>query len=157
MMPLQSFFSRVLKNEEVRLYALLLLAAVSLPAQTATLTGRVSDPSDAIVPGAAVIATGPGGAHKAQSGADGAYSITNLNPGTYKVTASAPQLATPQPVSIALRPGVNTLNLQVKVTTANQQLTVSDNSLPAVSRRNCQQRQRHHHQRRRPRRPFGRP
>jgi hypothetical protein len=71
MMRLQSFFSRGLKNGEVRLYALLLLAAASVCAQTATLNGRVSDQSDAIVPGAAVIATGPGGAHKAQSGTTG--------------------------------------------------------------------------------------
>ncbi len=62
-----------------------------------------------------------------------AYRILNLNPGAYRVSASAPQLTTPQPVSIVLRPGPNTLNLQLKVTTANQQVTVSDNSLPAVS------------------------
>ncbi len=132
-MHFQSFFSHGLKNEEVRLYSLIFFIASGLCAQTAALTGRVSDQSDAIVPGAAVIATGPGGAHRGRAGSDGVYRILNLNPGAYKVSSSAPQLATAQPVSIVLRPGPNTLNLQLKVTTANQQVTVSDNSLPAVS------------------------
>src|ERR1700692_1071849 len=96
-MHLQSFFSRVLKNGKVRLYSLVFFVASSLCAQPASLTGRVSDQSDAIVPGAAVIATGPGGAHAAQTGTDGTYRIVNLNPGNYKVRASAPQLAPTQP------------------------------------------------------------
>ncbi|HZL56068.1 MAG TPA: carboxypeptidase regulatory-like domain-containing protein [Bryobacteraceae bacterium] len=108
-------------------------AAPFLAAQTATLTGRISDQTNAIVPGAAVVAVGPGGAHSARAGSDGAYSIANLAPGAYKVTASAPQLATAQPASIALRQGPNVLNLQLRLATANQQLTVSDNPGPSVS------------------------
>ena len=117
----------------MRLYAFLLFLAVPLFAQNATLTGRVSDQSGAIVPGAAVVATGPGGGHSATTNSEGTYEFLSLVPGAYRIMATAPQLATPQPASLTLRPGPNTLNLQLKVATANQQLTVSDNPGPTVS------------------------
>ena len=117
----------------MRLYAFLLFLAVPLFAQNATLTGRVSDQSGAIVPGAAVVATGPGGGHSATTNSEGTYEFLSLVPGAYRIMATAPQLATPQPASLTLRPGPNTLNLQLKVATANQQLTVSDNAGPTVS------------------------
>lgn len=109
------------------------VSAPALLAQTASLSGRVSDPSGAVVPNAAVSLSGPGGARKTAAGRDGAYSFPNLPIGDYQATASAPQLNMPQPAAISLKPGANTLNLQLTVATAVQQVTVSDNSGPAVS------------------------
>ena len=105
----------------------------ALIAQTGTLTGRVTDESGGVVPSASVVATGPGGAKKTAAGANGAYNLTGLAVGTYKVSASAPQLATPQPVSIEVHAGSNVLDLQMKVSANAQQLTVSENAAPALS------------------------
>jgi len=102
-------------------------------AQTATLNGRIIDESGAVVLSAVVIATGPSGTKRTSSAADGAYTFTALQPGTYKLNASAPQLALPQPVAITLRPGAKTVDLQLKITANAQQLTVTDQALPALS------------------------
>lgn len=115
----------------------LFLIAPLLCAQTATLSGRVTDQSGAVVPAAAIVATGPpeirSGVIKATAGSDGAYSLTGLTPGAWKVSASAPQLALPQPAAITLRAGVNTLDLQLKIAASAQQVTVTDSGAPAIS------------------------
>jgi len=110
----------------------LLLSPVAF-AQTASLTGRVSDESGAVVPGAGVTIDGPGGAKRTAARGDGTYSFAGLAPGDYRVTGSAPQLTTPQAVPITLRPGANALQLQLRVTAAKEQVTVSDNAGPSVS------------------------
>jgi hypothetical protein len=104
-----------------------------LLAQTATLTGRVSDESGAIVQAATVTLSDANGVQAALSRADGNYSFSRLAPGDYTVSASAPQLALPKPVKVSLRPGVNTFNVQLKVATTTQQFTVQENSGPALS------------------------
>src|SRR5580693_8683524 len=95
----------------------LLLAFIvpaTLLAQTASLRGLVTDESGAIVPAAAVRLTGPDKKPQtATADSNGAYSFAGLAPGDYSVQASAPQLATARPVKIALKPGSQTLNLQV--------------------------------------------
>lgn len=73
------------------LLALILLAVVSsAPAQvlTGTLTGTVTDPTDAVVPGASVILTdsNSGKVYKVNTDASGVYTFTNLPNSTYKVT-----------------------------------------------------------------------
>ncbi len=69
---------------------LIFLSSVQLVAQVASLTGRVTDPSGAAVPGAMVTATGDGGAVKvATTGLDGKYAITDLPAGKYTVRATA--------------------------------------------------------------------
>ena len=78
-----------------RLALLLLLArpflVLRLPAQspTATLVGRVSDATGASVPGAAVrvVNTATNDRREVQSDLDGNYTVTNLTPGVYVVTA----------------------------------------------------------------------
>jgi len=85
-------------------------------AQTATLRGQVTDESRAVIPGANVTLTGPAGLVKTTAADNnGLYSFVALAPGSYTVQAAAPQLALPQPAKIGLKPGVQTLNLQLTV------------------------------------------
>jgi hypothetical protein len=73
-----------------RLVFLVLLAVVSCYGQTVTgsLTGHVADPSGAAVPGVKVTATevARGVARQATTNETGNYTITSMEPGTYKVT-----------------------------------------------------------------------
>ncbi len=56
-----------------------------------TLTGRVVDSSNAVIPGVRIIATqvDTGSNHETISGADGLYAIPYLSPGTYRISAEA--------------------------------------------------------------------
>jgi hypothetical protein len=56
-----------------------------------------------------------------------------LAPGKYKVLAAAPDLAMAQPAQIALTGGVQSLNLQLKVASTVQQVTVQENAGPGVT------------------------
>ncbi len=49
------------------------------------------------------------------------------------MSATAPDLTTPQPTKILLKPGPQTLNLQLKVASTMQQVTVQENAGPSVS------------------------
>ena len=81
-------------TQKVRmLLVCLLVLAVRLPAQEfrGTLTGRVTDAQEAVVPGVKVVATqvDTGANYEAVSSGDGQYTIPFLAPGTYRVTAEA--------------------------------------------------------------------
>src|SRR5580704_2435139 len=110
---------------------LIVTFVVSMPvcAQTASLRGQVMDETGAVVPGAKITLTGSSGAAKiTTSGNDGSYSIAGLAPGTYTVRAEAPDLTQTQPATIVLKPGAQTLNLQMKVASVTQQVTVQENA-----------------------------
>ncbi len=118
--------------------ALLIVFAIGLPtaslrAQSASLRGRVTDESGAVVPSATVLLNGPSGSTRATtaSGA-GVYSFTGLPPGDYTVTASAPNLEQTQPVKIALR-GPQTLDLRLSVASTTQRVTVKESPGPEVT------------------------
>ncbi len=110
-----------------------LLSGPALVGQTASLAGRVSDESGAIVQAATVTLSDSRNAQKAVSRADGSYSFSRLTPGDYTISASAPQMALPKPVKLSLRPGTNSFDVQLKVVASAQQVTVQENSGPAVS------------------------
>jgi len=116
------------------LLTLVLLITAPIFAQTATLRGQVTDESGAIVPGATVKVNGPSGLIKTvTTGSDGAYSFVGLVPGNYTVLASAPDLAMAQPAKVTLSGGVQALNLQLKVASTVQQVTVQENAGPGVT------------------------
>ncbi|MDQ1470911.1 MAG: hypothetical protein QOJ99_2391 [Bryobacterales bacterium] len=117
----------------LRTLVLSALAIHALFAQNASLTGRVTDESGAVVAGATVTLTGSSGTRQANSGPDGTYNFSNLNPASFKIFASAPQLGTRQPVAVTIHSGSNSLNLELAVAAAAQQLTVTDNAGPGVS------------------------
>ena len=65
--------------------------ALAQTSGTGALTGTITDASGAVVPGVAVTATNndTGQQRTAKTGADGAYTLSLLPPGSYKVQFSA--------------------------------------------------------------------
>lgn len=109
-------------------------SALHLSAQTAALKGQITDESGAVIPGATVTLNGPAGVVKtATTAADGSYSFTGLPSGSYTVKAAAPDLALAQPAKITLKTGAQTLNLQLKVASTLQQVTIEENAGPTVN------------------------
>jgi hypothetical protein len=110
-----------------------LLISLPLFAQPSALRGKVTDTSGALVPGAKVTIAGPAGLKQtAATGDDGGYSFADLPPGNYTVQASAPQLAMPA-VKLSLKAGTQQLNLQLRVASAKQELTVQENGGAVVT------------------------
>jgi hypothetical protein len=103
-------------------------------AQAGTLRGVITDTSGASVPKAKVTITSADGAAKT-SDADGAgaYRFLGLAPGDYTVQASAPQLILPEPAKVSITGGVQVLNLQLKVETVVQTVSVEDTEAPSVT------------------------
>jgi hypothetical protein len=116
------------------LFLILFLCAGWLMAQTAILEGVVTDPSGAVVPHAQVSMQGPAGlARTVATAADGTYRFTNLPPGDYSLDATAPQLRLPESRKVSLRAGVESLNLQLQVTSQSEQVSVQENGGPLLS------------------------
>ena len=88
-----SDYRRILKSTAASLFALIITSAAAAFAQvvTADITGRVADPSGAAVVGATVTArnTGTGLSRTTQTNDEGSFTITQLSPGTYEITAEA--------------------------------------------------------------------
>jgi hypothetical protein len=113
----------------------LLLLASFLPATgqtpaapTATLTGAVTDPSGASVPGTLVIATGEDGAnHSTKVDTAGRYTIGSLPYGVYKVRFSAKGFAPFTTDAVTIR-GPVTVNAQLVIATETQEVDVQDSS-----------------------------
>jgi hypothetical protein len=116
---------------------LFLFFAMGASAQTgaAIVKGQVTDDSGAVIPGAKVSALGPGGAVRAvTSGADGSYSLAGLTPGSWTIVGAAPGLKQINPAKVEVGPsGAQTVNLSLSVVLEDQQVTVKENSAPALS------------------------
>lgn len=119
-------------NENLKHLFLLALAALSLQAQTFSISGHVTDESGAAVPGATVVAQGPV-TKSVKSQGDGTYQVNGLKTGTYAVTATAPQLATPKALSIQLTSTNQTLELRLGILTRAEQVTVAADGVPTVT------------------------
>ena len=65
---------------------------VALPRTVGGVSGTVKDASQGVIPGAAITVTGSnsGQTHTAVAAADGVFTFAELEPGTYKLTVSAP-------------------------------------------------------------------
>ena len=118
----------------MKLTVCLLLVALSVCAQTATLEVRVTDESGALVPGAAVQIIGPSGAATtAKADRGGIYIVPNLAPGNYSVTAAAPSLSLAAPLRTSLKPGLNRIEIQLKITSVTERVNVEETAAPTVS------------------------
>src|SRR5215813_9080164 len=115
------------------LLTVFIISSVSL-AQSVSLRGQVTDQNGAIITKARVTLDGPSGLVKTGATDDrGGYSFTELAPGDYSVMASAPNLALLEPAKITLKSGVQTLNLQLSVVIAEQNVNVQESIAPAVT------------------------
>lgn len=109
--------------------------AMGLSAQTlGTLKGQVTDETGAVIPGTTVTVTSGGVTRSATAGNNGTYTFTGLPSGEYIVHAGIPgmELATAPTVTIDAG-AVATLNLQLRVVAAKQEVTVQENAGPSVS------------------------
>jgi hypothetical protein len=111
--------------------ALLVLSASSLFAQVtgATLSGRVTDASGAVLAGAHVgienLDTGI--AREVVTNAEGLYSAPNLSPGNYEVTISATGFATQDRHGVTLYVGGDqVIDAQMRVGQSNEKVQVTD-------------------------------
>ncbi len=93
--------------------------------------GTVTDPTGAVIPSSTVTLTSKEGATRtATSGGDGFYTVDNLEPGRYTITAAAPGFATPAPVEVDVFGGKETLkNIALPLPVEQQQVSVNANSL----------------------------
>ena len=109
---------------------LLLLCASIAPAQTSTtgaLTGTVTDPSAAVIAGAAVTATniGTGQERTTTTDAGGTYKFSLLPPGNYRVRFSASGFKTAEVASVTINvTETPVLNRALEVGAQTQQVTV---------------------------------
>ncbi len=108
--------------------AIFLMAAMAAPPSPARLTGVVTDPSGASIPGAAVTVTSAQGSVKvAQTDAQGRYSLDGLLPVTYTVRATAQGFALFEKTGLDLSTGgASKLDIQMVVIAERQEVTVSD-------------------------------
>ena len=93
-----------------------------------SLIGTVSDQSGAVVPGAvvSVVDTQTGQKRQETSDSGGRFSLVNLLPGTYTVTATANGFRTIAQSNFAISPNiVSRLDFHLEVGQANQTVTVS--------------------------------
>jgi hypothetical protein len=96
--------------------------------EQATLTGRVTDPTGAVVPGARVVARNvdTGVEVTTQTTQDGIYRIPYLHPGRYDVTAEAQGFKKSRVAGVILRVGLTaTVDFQLEVGAVLSEVTVS--------------------------------
>jgi Carboxypeptidase regulatory-like domain/TonB dependent receptor-like, beta-barrel len=100
-----------------------------------TISGQVTDPSGAAVPGAQVVIHNmdTGIVRNVRSNAAGYYSAPNLLPGNYEVSATATGFARALAADVTLNVGAQVaVNLSLPVRSASQAVTVSA-AVPAVN------------------------
>jgi hypothetical protein len=103
-------------------------------AATATLRGHISDPTGALIPGAAIAITTPAGSQVKAVVADGAgaYALSGLAPGSYIVTAAMEGFAPFVSPAILLAAGqVKRVDIAMAVEAEQQSVTVTDDT-PSV-------------------------
>ena len=113
---------------------LLYLAPATAQLAGATLSGVVTDSSGALVPNAKISIknVANGDVREVVTNSDGVYSAPNLLPGTYNVTASAPQFSTVVQKGLLLTVGAEqALNFTLKIGQRAETVEVND-APPAV-------------------------
>jgi hypothetical protein len=129
----QQFFFHL----EIAIVLVFLLIAASLPAQEAggTITGAVTDPQGAAVPGATVgirnIATGVD--RTTTTSSDGGYVAPNLIPGTYEITITAAGFAASVTQGVGLLAGQRReVDVSLKLGEVSNKVTVVETEISDV-------------------------
>ena len=111
--------------------------AATLLGGNGNLSGSVTDPSGAAVPGATVRLVGPDGAVIAQTTADsnGQYSFSSQPTGNYRLEMERPGFRKTVVSNLNLTPGANQINGQLQIGSASQtvEVTASSTSLETSS------------------------
>ena len=114
---------------KILLAALLLGVAITpLLAQNAQISGAVTDPSGAVIPGATIVVTGmeTGTMYKATTNREGYYTIPQIVPGRYRLEVQQHGFKTISRSDLVLQVSDNvTLNFAMEVGTATQVVTVT--------------------------------
>ena len=114
-------------QHKVVLTIFIFAAAAPILAQTASVHGRVLDPSGAVVPHATITLTDSAGATTTETAnGDGSFSVATIAPGEYNIIASASNLEQEKPLHISLHPGPNSIRLQLRIAAIRQQTTVQE-------------------------------
>ena len=95
-----------------------------------SLHGQVTDPSGAIVPGASVQLSGPGGkTYSATSGGDGSYSFGTLPSGSYSMDVSVAGFTPFSESGVSIANGTSrAMNIALTIATQEQQVEVTADS-----------------------------
>lgn len=107
-----------------------LLAYGFAQTSSATLQGKVSDPSGAVVPKAKVTAVSATGKKSSvTTDAQGRYEIDDLTPGTYTVTVTANGFNPASDATVKVTPGLpREFDVALEISVEKQQLNVEDNT-----------------------------
>jgi len=92
------------------------------------LTGNVTDPASAAVPGVHVAATNQETNVKSETNADerGVYRFTNLQPGSYKVTVTAPSFRSYSETNVPVQPNeIRRVDVQLQIAQSTESVEVS--------------------------------
>ena len=104
--------------------AIAFLSAALSSAQTLTLSGRIKDQQDALVPAAQVVLRGMGGEQRVQSGQEGEYKFVNLRPGKYTLRTTLQGFGKfEKPIEVNAN---MTLDITLVVSLEKQEVDVSD-------------------------------
>ena len=118
----------------MRSFILLSLILAPVFGQSSTLRGVVTDDSGALVPGAVVrLIDSSKKEQNATTDPEGAYAFLNVVVGDYTMQASAAGLAMARPQKLAVKAGVQTVNLQLRVATITEKINVSDSAGSSVT------------------------
>jgi Carboxypeptidase regulatory-like domain/TonB-dependent Receptor Plug Domain/TonB dependent receptor len=112
----------------VLLTAIFLTAPINAQQESGQINGTVKDPNEAVIPGATVTVrnTATNGTRTVTTDSDGNYLITNLQPGSYEVTAvkqgfqdakESVQVTVGGRITVSLTAGVQNQSVTVDVTT----------------------------------------
>ena len=112
------------------IWTILILFSSFMPvlaqSQTARISGKVTDPTGAVIPQATVTVSGPDGKQAtATTNQEGSFDINSLPPGTYTVSATANGFAPLQKTGVELSAGQRqSLNLSLEVEVQQEKVDV---------------------------------
>lgn len=110
-------------------HAGLLMAPKLVPPNGAMLSGRVADPSGAVVPNAEIVLrnAATGVVESARTDSNGNYTFSGVDAGAYALSISSQGFRTSKFSQVNLRPGYNSnINATLSVGTASETIEVSD-------------------------------